>query len=102
MINFDIIDETAAAGAGGFREVSVRSNDGPDVGGSTSKFVISLGLERPIPNLSINPANSRDDTGTLTILENAKGYSRFKVTARSSRGVQFEGEFTCVPRPPQG
>ena len=96
MINFDIADEDNTRGD--FADLRMGTNDGPDVGGSTSKFSISLSLDRPGANLSISPQNHAGDTGTLTIIENANGHSRFTVKARSARGVQFEGEFTCVPR----
>lgn len=94
MINFDIADEDKTRGD--FEDLRIGTNDGPDVGGTTSTFSISLSLERPGASLSIQPGGR--DTGTLTVLENANGNSRFKVTARSSNGVQFDGEFTCVPR----
>lgn len=97
MINFDIADEDKTRGD--FEDLRIGSNDGPEVGGTTPSFSITLSLERPGPNLSIQPGQSGgSDTGTLTVLENASGNSRFKVTARSSNGVQFDGEFTCVPR----
>ena len=97
MINFGIadIDDTR----GDFQELTIGSNDGPAVGGSTSNFSVTLGLDRRlVPNLNIRPGQTAGDTGTLTVVENANGNSRVRVTARSSRGVQFEGEFTCVPR----
>jgi len=97
MINFNIADEKGT-GQGILKDLRIGSNDGPDVGGSTSKFSLTLDVNRPGPSLSINPENDPRASGTLTVVENANGNSRVKFTAREGRGIQVDGEFTCVPR----
>ena len=98
MINFGIADEDNTRGD--FQELTIGTNDGPDVGGTTTNFGINLSLERPGPNLSIQAGTTAGHTGTLTVVENANGNSRLKVTAQTDRGLRFDGQFTCVPRTP--
>lgn len=96
MLNVDIADEDNTRGD--FQQLSVGSNEAPDVGGSTSRFSITLSLDRPGPNLSIQPGSDAGDSGTLAIVESANGNSRVTFSARDNRGIQVDGEFTCVPR----